>query len=92
MNDLALGTQLIHTQTGETGYVINFYTLTPEGEAHVGNDPIDADAAGAHWFQETTYRLARAGRQNGFALIGNARGRAYWRLASTGPIEEIPDE
>jgi hypothetical protein len=92
VDDLALGAQLTHTQTGETGYVIGFYILTPEGEAHVENDPKDADAARAHWFREATYRLARAGRQTGFALIGNAGGRAYWRLANTRPTKEIPDE
>jgi hypothetical protein len=90
MNELILGNQLTHVRTKESGFVIGFYMLTPAGEAHVEDDPLnaDTDAAIAGWFSETSYRLARA-RQNGFVLIGNAQGRAYWRLANVRPVEEV---
>ena len=86
MNDLLMGNQLTHARTKETGFVIGFYMLTPEGEVHVADDPLNADAAIAGWFSETSYRLARA-QQNGFVLIGNIEGRAYWRLANVRPVE-----
>lgn len=87
VDELLLGSMVV-APTGQTGCVTGFYLPGPQAppvvKSHWQVAPDDQDEA--HWFQETSYCLARAGP--GFVRVIRPAGPIYWRLDSLKVIPE----